>query len=1791
MNGVLGTPPEIVANDVVTYRLRIDFDYTSWDSLTIADYLPLPVFDVATLDTNVGNWDTTADAASPPAGSFKFGPDDTVFDLTQGLGFTSVPSSIVPTASGNFFTLNFNAFRDPAYGPSVMDILFSVQVSTRVFADNLLLTNLAQFTIGNSDGTPTSLSGINMIALRQPLISVKKGVTGTSNPNSSINPLPAEPSELNDANLAATPIDSDVSDVQAGDILDFDISLQNTGGAGAFDMIISDIMPPGFAIPSVGDIRSLNLEVVRGDGLVLHAAGNLISDGGSQLAALGPGDILEIFGGGLELLDLSPPGHPICQKPTPVDDGSNIIVARYQLRVENPAAVPGEIASNFGGLTQYANADGAGATDNFIDNSNPPDNGNRDVAAATIKSPEIVTVATGDDIACTVLPDTGIGEFTDWQTTITIPQGRSPNASLRLNLATISNGMDFVPSSFTVIGHADIATTFSGGYVGVAAAANAAVSAFGVSEYVMDFGDLINNNASPVVDETIIVTFRTRVTNDGANFAGVQEVVLSDWNWDNYDSAQQTISDIDHLNVVEPILDIAVIPNPISDVDAADVVSYTVTVDHNNLSRACAFRVVVSDCPFDPNMYMATSVSASVTLGTPPVASDVAGPCGLGWNVQLDELLLGETLSIVFDVTVQSSVEFGVTETIDVEIASFASKSTITDPNERVFPNVMATADYSTPNPSAVASAQQVDATITLSDGGDGNVDLVVCEELTFRVNIVVPEGTTDNLLFMFNVDPQVIVLAAVVTNPNGGEIAFSPAAPVLTDSGVGFNDGVTIDFGQTVNTGDASPGDDPDNAIEVAVTVRVRNDPVTTAGLSPNATSIVTWSRAGAGGSYVDTDVVTVDIVEPALSPVVTATPMVTGSNGLVTWRIEVTHAGSGTDANAYQVTLGDLIPNDSTYVIGTATALTGAGFVPPSSGPTVTATDISFTWAQVDVGQRFGFVYDTQTNEGVAPGAPITDGVSLESFTGPPSCTDPRQLQDTSVSTTATVDVAVATLTLISSSDAETAGSAFTIGEVVVYELTVEFPAATTPPFFTTIHLPTAGSTLELLNAQVTFIGDDLTAANGGSIGNPTFTVGAGPSSTNDNNLDTFVDELNWALGEVVITSPTQNGVDNSIRIQVQAFVNSFNVAPVADTVNSTLFINGANVGGDFESFSIVEPDLVITNTRTTPPSAAVGDFPVFDIVLDHSAISSSQAFNIEVTVAFPTGLDFDGLSSDTCGAIVDFSSFPLVTFSGFHISLVEDCTLSVRTQVLNTAELCSLMTLPVSATYTSQERVTPQTRSYSVGPASDSVALPSATLQVVLSDLATSLPATTLALGDPVLVDLAIGETIEIPGALTLPPGMVSNCYLTLSLPTITGGELSVVSASLDPFPSDVSYTGSGTAQLVDSNFDSLADRVTVNFETLTNMGTSDRTIVIRMVALVEDRSLNVNGVTKTVSGAFSSTSCTLSSSDDADIVEPLLSLSTSLTNGASCDEVDLTITLENAPSRGPAYGVRLETLVKQADFVTTSTIPTSAPSGFTFSLQSQGSGQLVVFEAEAPPNGSVLGGETNVFIVTLTSVYGQQPLTLTTTNVAAYSVPPPFAGGRVYPDISNTTSHDRPEVVVTVTDGISSAQPGDAVTYTVVIQNLGAADASNVVLNIPSDSAVSFTPASATHTAGVSPTTLNEAGSPTTVFATYATLGAGLSSQLQFQVSVPDPVIPFGTTEFVTQATVSSDEYCVTILSDDPDTVPLVDLTRTPIINQRPITGKSRRGTSFESKAVSNYLFSLKISMDLDLWVLM
>ncbi|MGO9601741.1 MAG: hypothetical protein ACLP7Q_27530 [Isosphaeraceae bacterium] len=314
------SPPQIAAGDTVTYELKYDLPLASEEQLTLSDFLPLPIFDATTVTT----FDSIENATAPASGHVQYGPSDTFHSLS------STDPTLTSSGTANSLTFAYPNYKDPNNGSATIDLLFTVTASNKPFADGLFLTNQAHVVEGTTDSTPINQDAIIQIKMTEPVLTVSKGAVASNDPNASITGShgPAgfsspgssgfrATSAITSSGLASSPLNSNVTGIQANDLVTFAVVVQNTGSGlhGAFNVEFKDTLPPGFAIPSTGP----NLSVTDGNGNLL------------PYTDLGGG----LFGSNLELTDGNGTGALSAYS---ANSGTNLVVITYDLQATQSVA-------------------------------------------------------------------------------------------------------------------------------------------------------------------------------------------------------------------------------------------------------------------------------------------------------------------------------------------------------------------------------------------------------------------------------------------------------------------------------------------------------------------------------------------------------------------------------------------------------------------------------------------------------------------------------------------------------------------------------------------------------------------------------------------------------------------------------------------------------------------------------------------------------------------------------------------------------------------------------------------------------------------------------------------------------------------------------------------------------------------------------------------------------------------------------------------------------------------------------------------------------------------------------------------------------------------------------------------------------------------------------------------------------------------------------------------------------------------------------------------------------------
>jgi uncharacterized repeat protein (TIGR01451 family)/fimbrial isopeptide formation D2 family protein len=1697
------TPLRVRPGDTVTYRLTYSLPTSDFETLVLTDYLPLPVFSVTDPDDNgVPNawaFDDTISAAAPPAGTYKFGPTETFRPLAgNGVGCPIAPGAtgdgtpcVTVNADNNALIFSYGNFDDPANTDTQIDLLFSVTVSDDPFADGLYLTNQARASEGTTNAGDQQLDSIVQIILTQPVLVSTKAAIATSNPAAAVfTPTPPGPvtfnapgtpgarwaGVINSTNLGASPINSNVSGLDAGDLVSFAIVIQNTGTStrGAFDITITDTLPAGFVIPTGG----LNLRISHGDPTsVLGFTG--LGGGPDGL----PNTADDLFGAGLQINDPGP-NQGACQAHD-ATNGLNIVVITYDLQLA-PSVTPGQVIPNTSALTRYAGSEGG---------PNHLERPQTDTATTTIAPAGLGKAFVGTNQAFTTGFNVAIGEIITYSVTITVPEGTMQNVVLT---DTLDAGLAFV-DVLAATASPGLTTSLAGGFAallndGTAGGSNPLISgAGGVAAF--NLGTLTNSDTNNAVAETVTLTYTVVVLNSPGNDRGGlrnNAVTLTHSTGSANASAPNAV-------IVEPTLTLTKQATPTTNLDAGDTVTFTLRITNTAPSNAEAFNIVLTDAV--PSGLTYVPASFVHTGGAAPASLvEAGGVLTATWN----SLALNANSVLQFRATLNANVAPGQSITNIARVQWTSLPGNVTTPQSPYSPvSTERTGDTSDPggnendyraNNSVAISVRLVGGVKVIAGTNQaftaGN-NVAIGELITYTVTFTIPEGVAPNVLVTDTLGTGLAFVSldglsaspALSTSVAGG-FPNVLANAVITNVGAGaVNQGrrAIFNFGTLTNS-------DNNNAVAETITltytVAVLNSSGNNRGTALTNSAQLTWTSGSVTRSAPN-----VTVVEPTLTPTKTVTPALADAGDVVTFTLRITNTNAANPTNAFNVVLTDVIPGGLTYQ---AASLAHTGGVVPTtlaeSGGVITAT-----WDTLALNASSTLQFRATLNANVAPGQLITNTTNVQwtslpgDVTTPQTGNNPLSVERTgdvtnpggadndhraSASATVTVNTGVFLKALESTSAAHTAGNNVTIGETVTYVLTATLPEGVIPSVVITDNLP-----LGLAYVPGSAVVDS--SSFGGTLPAPTITAPGGNGDDvildfgavtvpddNDPNNNSFAVRLTARVldvpGNVGFTPPGPTSLPNSATLRTGAALTPSNVV-TATVVEPRPAIAKSFAPNPASPNDVVTVTLVVSNT---------GLSTMFDVVVEDVLVNAQ--FSNFTEGSTPAGFTF---STTTTGLTTTIrytgGDIPAGASRTFTFTATLAGSLTHGTVVPNVATVTQATTLPGSDP---NERDEPDVSG-------------SANLNIITPDL----------------------RLTKTDGLTTVVPGQTVTYTLTITNTNARAADNVVVTETV---PANTTFNAAASLPTVWSCADGAAAGTTCTTSLGTLAGAAS-TSVRFAVNVVNPAPAGVTAITNTASvgddgthGAdptpannTASDTNTLNAAPDLQISKTDGSIST--TPGSV---IAYTLTYTNAGNQD-ATGVSLtETVPANTTFTGTGwscTPNNNAGSICTFTVGALGAGASGTATFTVTVNATVPAGVTQI---ANTAVIGDD----------GTNGPDPTPGDNTS---SDTTPLDAaPNLQITKTDGGISTTPGGVIAYTLTYTNAGNQDATGVSLT-------ETVPANTTFTGtGWSCTPNNNAGSICTF--TVGALGAGASGTATFTVTV-NATVPAGVTQIANTAVIGDD----------------------------------------------------------------
>jgi uncharacterized repeat protein (TIGR01451 family)/fimbrial isopeptide formation D2 family protein len=1216
----------------------------------------------------------------------------------------------------------------------------------------------------------------------------------------------------------------------AGDTVTYTVVITNTGTAPAFNVVITD--PMTATAPLVA-------------GTVTTTAGTIVTG--------------NTVGDTTIRVEISPLAV------------SGSVTITYQALIL-PSAFPGQQIINTASQT----------FNSMPDNSGRPGSGS-DPATVTVLTPDLTKniidtsesytfPGAGTTNQYTAAPDLTIGETVTFQMPIIVPEGTSNTLRLVDTLPSVAGGdpgtLTYVSSRVVSIG-----SSISGSSLAVGAPGSVAGQ---VVTFDFTSGGPITNTPDGVsnANDIILVEVVARAENLVANAAGDLLTNRAALTYDGGSTVNATAS----VDLVEPQLDVQKTAAPSTNLNAGDVVTFTIVVNHTAASTADAFDLRITDVIPAGLTYVGGSLTNVAGVAATLDAS-AAPTLTLTW----DALGLGQTSTVTYQARVDDTITHNVTLTNTASLGYSSlddGTPTSNDPNERTYTD--SDPASVTTNLAPLSFVKSVAATSeAYTDSGQfdtGLPDLTIGETVTYELRArlqegVVPVTITDTL-------PAGLVFLSVQLAPtNGANISLSGPFPAPTVVG----QVMTLNLGNVTNTADNVTNADDD--LVILITARAADLPVNvgTTGTDLVNTAVFDWG----GGTLTDTE--TVEIVEPQLDVQKTAAPSTNLNAGdVVTFTIVVNHTAAST-ADAFDLRITDVIPAGLTYVGGSLTNVAGvAATLDASAAPTLT-----LTWDALGLGQTSTVTYQARVDDTITHNVTLTNTASLGYSSlddGTPTSNDANERTYTD-SDPASVTTNLAPLSFVKSvaatSEPYTGSNQFdtglpdlTIGETVTYELRARLQEGVVPVTIT-----------DTLPAGLVFLNAQLAPTNGANI------VLSGPFPA-----PTVVGQvMTLNLGNVTNTADNVTNADDDLVIWITARAADLpvNVGTTgADLVNTAVFDWGGGTLTDTETVEIVEPQLSIQKSVSPTTDLNAGTLLTYTLVLAHTAASTADAQDIRIQDAIPSGITFEAVNAatSTCddrpGWSLDTTGLPSsVIFRFDDLPLASTCTLTYTATIANSVTHGQTLTNVASLGYSSLDDGTPDTNDPNERPYTGSddatVTTNLAPLSFVKSVVATSEPYTGSDQFDTGLPDLTIGETVTyelrarlqegtIPVILTdtLPDGLV---FLSVQLAPTNGANISLSG----PFPAPTVVGQVMTLNL--GNVVNAADNIT----------DANDDLVVWVIARAADLPVNVGttGTDLVNTAVFDWGGGTLTDTETVEIVEPQLDITITASPSTDLDAGDV------------------------------------------------------------------------------------------------------------------------------------------------------------------------------------------------------------------------------------------------------------------------------------------------------------
>ncbi len=901
-----------------------------------------------------------------------------------------------------------------------------------------------------------------------------------------------------------------------------------------------------------------------------------------------------------------------------------------------------------------------------------------------------------------------IGEVLTYAVTFEVPAGTTREVAI---LDTLPTGLSYIPGTATLSRTYDTGLTTAQNPGGVNSAASGVPvsltdgSDLDISGQVLTLflGDVINSD-DDVGAESYTLRFDAVVANIGGNDAGntlTNTAVLEFQNGLGQD-VSLTPTTIDST-VFEPNLDITKVAAPTLMLTIGGSVQYTVTVTNPAGGFAGpAYDVQITDTL--PAEWTGLSVDSITPTGG--VSGVIDNSAGTTLDITVDTFPADGQLVVVYTASAPGPLAEGtITNTATATWTSLPGSNGT---------------GSATPGSAGDADGERTDSGAGANDHLDSDTSDVEVGDLNVTKTILNPQtrwaiGDIVEYQVVIGVPANQVVTSTIFTDVLAEGLTYETGTLAVNADGDLTLGATPAEFTRTDDS--PAPGQETLELNWISITnttggvqsITLTYDALVDNVLSnqdnqtlPNVATLGFINPAG-GAAATLTDGESVTVGEPDLTLIksIPSMPMAPQAGDTVGFQIVVGNTGTTT---AFEVVLTDILPTGLENVTNLQVTSTTGGAETPTF--TNNGSDWFSSSFDVPVGSTVTITFDAELALSVIPGQQIQntvqatftsrDGTDANERDGSTTGSDQdddsdlNNYNESDGSPTITVDDPVQ---LDKAFTPDPVNDTYTIGETVNYRLTLTLIEGTVDDVVVTDTLP-AG-----LRYESSSVG----------LGNLGMTTGYGGTPVQAGQVLTF------NLGQVVNPANGTAG-DDVVTIDITATV--LDMVPNVDGAvlgnNASLSFTGPSgtVTRDFDDdlgtpgiqpldLTIVEPELTITKTAD-PTTLPQGDTVTFTLVIDHTAGSTADAFDLEVVDTLPAGLTYVGGSASLPPTSVVGQ---VLTWNIASLTLIDDSTsITFDATVDATVATGSVLTNGANLSSTSWPGANPDERSYTDADTSD-------------------------------------------------------------------------------------------------------------------------------------------------------------------------------------------------------------------------------------------------------------------------------------------------------------------------------------------------------------------------------------------------------------------------------------------------------------------------------------------------------